>query len=335
MKILTFNLWHGMGQTRFGMRSMEAPGRSSDRLYGFLTLAREARPDLIFLQEANPVPKIAPRVAAALDMDEIHQTSNAGMKLVVGVPPSFWSGIVILARKGLGLGKLDVFKLPGSGWGWCGDRFSFQFQEHRYALFGRLEWNGTPLVLACTHLHHTRPLDPQAQERLKDAVKTGVLSSEALENLLAHFENRIARRGRQVEAIVFRLRKIAPGLRVILCGDFNAEPDSGEIRSLVTAHGFIDTYAEAGAPPGFTWNPEGNGNTAMSQGAFPDTYPSNPEIHSLLEQQDMRPGRIDYVFLNRTFTPGQVVASELFADRPFSGGMFCSDHFGVLTTLRF
>ena len=61
----------------------------------------------------------------------------------------------------------------------------------------------------------------------------------------------------------------------------------------------------------------------------------NRDVHNLLEELDLREGRIDYIFLNGAFTRDHVLASELFATRPLTGGMFCSDHFGVLTTIRF
>jgi len=122
---------------------------------------------------------------------------------------------------------------------------------------------------------------------------------------------------------------------VIVGGDFNAEPDSAEIRELVENYAFIDTYAERGELPGFTWDPEHNTNTALSSGSFLDTNTSIPEIRETLEGMDLREGRIDYIFLYGDFTRDRIVSSQLFATHPLSGGLFCSDHFGVLTTLRF
>ena len=335
MKILTFNLWHGKGQKRFGLEPLEPPGHKDARMDGFLGLAREARPDIIFLQEADPAPDTARRIAAELQMDEIHQVSNAGIKIVVGIPRSFRSGLIILARRELGLRKLGAIKIPGSGWGWCWDRVSLQVREHRYALFGRIERDATPMVLAVTHLHHTRALDDPARAWLGEAERTGTLSAEEHQKLLNHNRERVDRRAKQVRAIADYLEKHAPGLPAILGGDFNAEPDTGEIRDLVGARGFIDTYAETGVPPGNTWDPRINTNTSISSGTFLDVDSSCPEVQGLMQEQDMREGRIDYIFLNRAFTSDRILSSELFAASPLPDGLYCSDHFGVLTSIRF
>jgi len=334
MKILTYNLWHGLGHTPFGMGPMEERGRPALRLQGFLSLAREAGADLVCLQEANPAPGTARSIAAALDMEEIHQVCNAGLKLPWGVPLSFRSGMILLARKGLELRKQGAMKLPGSGWGWCWDRFSIQVQEHRYALFGRVTLNAAPVLVAVTHLHHTRPLEPEAVEEIRRAERKGLLPGRTCRRLLAGYEEDVERRRRQLRAVTARLRAMAPDGRVILCGDFNAEPESAEIRNLVDEHGYLDTYAQAGIPPGQTWDPERNPNTAASSGAFLGRNVSREEIRALLRDQDMRAGRLDYIFLGPGFTPDQVLHSELFAASPASNGLFCSDHFGVLTTIR-
>jgi len=228
-----------------------------------------------------------------------------------------------------------MLKLPGSGTGWCGDRFSFQLREHRYALFGRITWNGSPLLVVVTHLHHTRPLDPEAIETIRDARRRGVLSGPACDRLLIEYETGVNRRERQLDAITAHLHRLAPHGRMILCGDFNAEPGSPEIRTLVQEHGLIDTYAQAGMRPGHTWDPERNPNTAASCGAFLGRDITHADIRDLLSHQDMRPGRLDYIFLGPGFSPAQVASSERFATRPAPGGLFCSDHFGVLTTVRF
>jgi endonuclease/exonuclease/phosphatase family metal-dependent hydrolase len=113
----------------------------------------------------------------------------------------------------------------------------------------------------------------------------------------------------------------------ILCGDFNAEPDSDEVRKLtgkaavpVPKLVFRDAWAathgnahSSGPDDGVTWS-----NT-------------NPFAALALEY----PRRIDYVFVGwpKTGGRGQVVDCEVVGNEPV-GGVWPSDHFGVLATLR-
>jgi endonuclease/exonuclease/phosphatase family metal-dependent hydrolase len=106
----------------------------------------------------------------------------------------------------------------------------------------------------------------------------------------------------------------------ILCGDFNANPDSNEIRflcGLATLGGrstyFQDAWRVAGgAGPGFTWD---NRNSFAALEHEPD-------------------GRIDYVFVGwrRDGGAGRVESARVVCDRSLTGA-FASDHFGVLADI--
>jgi len=129
----------------------------------------------------------------------------------------------------------------------------------------------------------------------------------------------------QVRAIVSRIDAIAPGpglFPAILVGDFNAEADSDEIRYLrgCTSLGtgrrvyFQDAFAFAGG------------------GAPGTTFARSNPYAAILGEPDRR---IDYVFVRgrdegRRGMPCD--ASVCFDEAV--GGVFPSDHFGVLATLR-
>jgi endonuclease/exonuclease/phosphatase family metal-dependent hydrolase len=108
----------------------------------------------------------------------------------------------------------------------------------------------------------------------------------------------------------------------ILVGDFNADPEADEIRYLkgLTALGrgrcvyFSDAFAVAG---------EGAGVTFSKRNPFAAT----------LREPDRR---IDYVFVKRTNDDprGEPVAARVCFDRPVNG-VFPTDHFGVIATLRY
>jgi endonuclease/exonuclease/phosphatase family metal-dependent hydrolase len=127
----------------------------------------------------------------------------------------------------------------------------------------------------------------------------------------------------QVKDIVSRIAAIAPpgALPAILVGDFNAEPDSDEIRYLrgLTSLGsgarvyFQDAFAVAG------------------DGSAGVTYARRNPFAAVLREPDRR---IDYIFVHgrderRRCEP---LDARVCFDQPFDG-TFPSDHFGVVATL--
>ncbi len=112
------------------------------------------------------------------------------------------------------------------------------------------------------------------------------------------------------------------GMPAILCGDFNAEPDSDEIRylcGLTALDGqttfYLDAWRTAGEGPGYTNDWRRN------------QYCAALNVHRK---------RIDYVFVGDAFVrrgnAGRVLTAELVADEPITG-IVASDHFGVLAEI--
>lgn len=116
----------------------------------------------------------------------------------------------------------------------------------------------------------------------------------------------------------------APGQRVdgmpaVLCGDFNAEPDSDEIRflsSLTVLDGrtafFQDAWRVAGDGPGLTQDWRSN---------------------AIADRMNVHRKRIDYVFVGNPFArrgrAGRVLAAELAFHERLTG-VDASDHFGLV-----
>ncbi|MDH4168657.1 MAG: endonuclease/exonuclease/phosphatase family protein [Acidimicrobiia bacterium] len=110
----------------------------------------------------------------------------------------------------------------------------------------------------------------------------------------------------------------------ILCGDFNAEPDSDEIRflsSLATIDGTSTYYQDAWratgtTEPGFTWDSLDN--------------PLAADMH-------LPPKRIDYVFVGdpygRPEGAGLVIGADLAFHEPITGCV-ASDHYGLVVDIR-
>jgi endonuclease/exonuclease/phosphatase family metal-dependent hydrolase len=108
---------------------------------------------------------------------------------------------------------------------------------------------------------------------------------------------------------------------VIVGGDFNAPPDSDEIRMLtglcpppVAGFTLFDAWEAGGGGDGVTWS-------RTNPWAAPTLLPSN---------------RIDYVFVGwpRRGGVGSVVSAELIGTTA-ADGIVASDHYGVLATVRY
>lgn len=106
----------------------------------------------------------------------------------------------------------------------------------------------------------------------------------------------------------------------IVCGDFNADPGSEEIRMMtglttvpVPRLVFIDAWRAGGTGEGSTWD--------------------NRNAHAVRDFEPDR--RIDYLLVGypREAGIGQVVEARLVGDEPV-GGVWPSDHFGVVADIR-
>jgi endonuclease/exonuclease/phosphatase family metal-dependent hydrolase len=108
----------------------------------------------------------------------------------------------------------------------------------------------------------------------------------------------------------------------VLCGDFNADPESDEIR-MVTGR------AAVAAPPLVfhdAWLLGGRGEPGLSW--------SNDNPYAVLDLEPAR--RIDYVFTGfpKAGGAGNCVHAELVGTEPIDG-VVPSDHYGVLADLRY
>jgi endonuclease/exonuclease/phosphatase family metal-dependent hydrolase len=127
-----------------------------------------------------------------------------------------------------------------------------------------------------------------------------------------------------IDQVIRSLGREAADLPQILCGDFNAPPDSDEIRFLRGLHTlagrrthFQDAWLRVRPDePGFTWSSE------------------NPQTRALRSLDLDR--RIDYVFVTtrRKDGRGTVREARRVLDQHDDNGVCASDHFGVLAEVQ-
>jgi endonuclease/exonuclease/phosphatase family metal-dependent hydrolase len=109
----------------------------------------------------------------------------------------------------------------------------------------------------------------------------------------------------------------------ILCGDFNAEPDSDEIRflcGLTSLDGRVTFWQDA-------WRVAGDGGRGHTQ---------DWRTHPIASALNIHRKRIDYVFVGDPFRrkgdAGRVLSATVVCNEPITG-IQASDHMGVLVEL--
>jgi endonuclease/exonuclease/phosphatase family metal-dependent hydrolase len=130
-----------------------------------------------------------------------------------------------------------------------------------------------------------------------------------------------------IRAVRGRRDEITPGTRrtgmpPILCGDFNAEPDSDEIRflsSLTAIDGRTTFYQDA-------WRVAGDG----------PGHTQDWRTNRIAAALNIHRKRIDYVFVGDPFLraggAGRVVRAELAFHEPLTG-VLASDHAGLVVDI--
>lgn len=155
---------------------------------------------------------------------------------------------------------------------------SAQKEPRRYLLSAEFELNGQTVLFCNTHL-------------------TWRLNESEI-------------RYRQVDEILQVIKKNKTAEKAVICGDFNAAPDTPEVMK-VTDAGFTDTFIAVNrGSEALTWDNQ-NPYAASASSRLPDR-------------------RIDFIFTREFGTPK---ASRIVLKKPNENGIFASDHYGVLTEL--
>lgn len=333
LKALTFNVWHGL---RSGESNKRFPGEEPERKERRLALQVEEiqrlDPDVIFFQEVNFNQPLSRWYAEQLGYDEIHKVTSCGLHIgaIYKIPKNMNEGIAILAKPELVLRRVGKKRLSGDAK--CTATWGFQTKESRYALFGEITVDGQKVLLTTTHLYSASFVVPTFDEDLAQLVEQGVLEPGQRDEIMTARETKVSRAtgeaNRLLQEIEKRRARLGSDVPVILGGDFNAEPTAPGMVAIREA-GFL----EAGSGPEFhTWNPVKNeiNYEIGSKRSYPFPTFDIPEVEELQDHRDTTSRQIDHIFVSPDF---QVLSAEMVLHQE-KGGMYLSDHFGILATLQ-
>lgn len=355
IRVLTYNTLHGLEVGRFSVRPGESEEDHAARFLIQVEQMAAAAPDLMLLQEVNPLPATA-RVyvdglkKSGLVYDEVHQVDACGIRLIgnVAVVPGLNNGLVVLAKAPLRIRKLEGLKLSG-GLGGCQDSTGVQFGELRYALIAEIENPATrrKVLAVSLHLHSGIERDEYFTERIVVAQLEGRIPNQGeSRKILAALAQDQERRLEELRTLVRKLRTLQTEghyAGVIVGGDFNFEPDSPEYRALQEV-GLKDTYVLARHTGELhSYNPQHNPIAQHEEVALPSALSSVVQAMPEAEREKIVAGyrqgltmsrRIDFLFVMRSgpADPNACLRQELFGTpRPVTLDVG-SDHYGVLDT---
>lgn len=139
--------------------------------------------------------------------------------------------------------------------------------------------------------------------------KLGVMNT----HLSWRLEDSLVREG-QVKEMLDIAESQFHQMPVIAMGDFNAPPHSDEIRKMIEAGKFSDTYADLHpGKNGFTWD---NQNPFTAAHGLPDR-------------------RLDYMFIrDKERRLGKLEKVEMVLTQPDEKKVYASDHFGLFAALK-
>jgi endonuclease/exonuclease/phosphatase family metal-dependent hydrolase len=353
-RVLTYNTLHGLEPSGLTVKASESKEARQARLDLQFRQLSVIQPDVMLLQEVNPLPEMADRYVAAmksfgLQYAAVHQVDACGVRLGPGlaVVPGLNNGLAVLAKAPLLLRKVEGLKLSG-GFGRCDDYMGFQMGELRYALMAEVENpnTGRKLLTVSLHLHSGIERNAFFIQKINEAVEQGKVRREDFESIVAAMEQDQNRRLDEIRLLLKEIQKLntrANYLGTLIGGDFNFEPDDPEYRELERA-GLRDTYAMA-SPETEVHSLDPQRNVIAGKGVREVPSSLREAMKRLPESQQQKilegyqkgiseARRVDFLFLMRKPSDGHegCFRQELFGQPDAGSTAPGSDHYGVLVT---
>lgn len=331
IRIFTLNVWSGFrynGLIR--LEEYESPQTRETRFAGLLQEIGRLRPDLMCLGELNPLFTREAQVKASTGYDAFVHMGVAGVRAGrFGFPLNLREGDGIFAAPALGAEWVGRAHLGGSGY--CGNTFSFHFDNLTQALLVRFRTAGGKECYFCG-THFTAAPDDSAENRriLEEYAAQMHCGRKKMFRAGRRLSNGAAMRMTEANRLLEFLRRNVPeDAPLILAGDLNAETGWMEIQTLLAA-GFTDL--SPASPDGkMTWDPRFNRN--LSTFYAEDAQREYTSPYKKLEATDeLTPRNIDHILV-RNLPPQPEGCCIICADQPYEG-LNLSDHFGLFAELK-
>jgi endonuclease/exonuclease/phosphatase family metal-dependent hydrolase len=346
--IVSYNAWHGLDAGEFWVTSTQTPEQSAARLRFQVEQIAKERPDVILLQEVNPLPQRAKEYVTGLqelglDYTQVQQVDACGIRLSEerALIPGLNNGLAVLAKRELQLKKIKGLKLSGDIGG-CEDTSGMQLGELRYGLIAEitLPASSTKYLVTSLHLHSGFETGQEFLQKLAH------LHDQGRFDRYPWFKWEIdkvrLRRIGEVSTLMrelYRLNQDGAYAGMAIGGDFNFESDFPEYEEAKLLR-IVDTYTLAKHDEEqFTADPIRNGFIHLGpEPTIPDLLEkevsevspeTKKEILTFYREEQKRPRRIDYIFVN-SFLPDYCFRQDLFGLETDGNNLPASDHFGVI-----
>ncbi len=334
LKIITINVWSGLDYYgTFKMGEYEPFERREQRFKILISEIRKISPDIIFLQEANPVDKFAEKLADSLSFNEIHQVCNAGIKFgSFGIPSNLKEGMAILANTRLKLGYYDTWKLGGP-FGLFGDPITIHFSESNFALVAKIKIEGSTVYLINTHLKASVPPDSLVRIKYENYCRQYSIKKEEHSKAIEEWNEDIQKKKNEFEELTEKIKDLPAEYPFIIGGDFNTASNNERIKTFIKGNKLTDTFIKNNSSNIYTWYPGKNKNIAFST-ELNDAEGNKLKGYDVINSfYDSMPRRIDYLLLDHHFNQSDVENYKIIFDST-SNGIHTSDHFGVMSQIN-
>jgi len=341
LKVLTYNLWHGLAPADglLYFKKLEPETRRIQRQIMQQNLLVDWAADVACLQEVNPLPERSHAFASVSDNVLFGQPDLAGIKWHGrGLPLNLNSGLLTLVKKKYLPRLLGSVKLSGSPFSLEARWMSVQWRETRFAqLIEIMDPTMGRVLIINLHLHHGLENSSELRSHLQEGVKSGEISGQVALEIEMRLAQGDERRLAEISVLLERLNELQQFDVMVLSGDLNAGPESAVLKAL-KRFGFQD-LAEVSGVTAPTFDRVENEANHVFLHDFPLTVDLgdlsfDPELRrrlqALLRRFEGAPRRVDYVLVRALKGAVKIKSFETVGRVDEKLGFAPSDHFGCL-----